>query len=231
MIPSIERLAESTFRTKNIDCIKIRRAQPGDAEEISNLYRRSFPEHILVHQGILSDPDKMEEQLKVPNKYWLVAEEKGDICGCAAIEVADWNKAAEIERVVVDERHRGNGIATDLCKELTSVAETIGVEYIFAHCRGPEIGMQRALEKQNFEVMGIMPVFHVVHNGKVIRENFVYMAKLLNNAWVNIESKDELIPAAEAVRIAIKQPYRVAEALEGYKPRERDIGNTQSGCG
>ena len=204
VILSIERLGEFEFEEHTAGGVKIRHAISTDAQEIADLYKSSFQEHILVQRGILSNPKELEKQIALENKYWLVAEKEGKIKGCAAIEVADWNKSAEIERVVVDNEYRGNGVGSEICKSLVECAEKVGVEYLFAHCRGPEFGMQRALEKQGFRVSGIMPVFHVVHDGRKIRENFVYMERFLNGAEKDVESPDNLIPAAQRVKDAIE---------------------------
>jgi len=179
-----------------------------DSEKVANLYKINFPEHILVKRGILSNPEKMKEEFQKENKRWLIAELDKKIVGCSAVEFSEWNSAAEIERVVVAKNMRNNGIAKKMCKALIDkIAKPEGVKYVFAHARGPQYGMQKVLKDLDFKAVGIMPVFYVNHEGREIRENFVYMCRFLNGGENEIESEDNLIPEAKSIKDIIEKQY------------------------
>lgn len=196
------------LKPKKIDEFILREPRLGDCENIASLYKNDFPEHILVKWGVLSNPEKVKEQISTENKKWIIAESKNRIIGSSALEVSEWNSAAEIERAVVAKDMRGNGIAKGMCRTLIDeVAEPIGVKYLFAHARGQEYGMQKSLQNCGFKVGGIMPVFYVNHNGREVREYFVYMFRFLNNGEKEVESFDNLISAAKAIKYRIEKQY------------------------
>lgn len=197
----IKKLKELELEAKNIDELTLREPTGVDAEVVAELYKIHFSEHILVKWNVLSNPEEIKKQFKEENKKWVVAEHENKIVGCGAIEVSEWNKAAELERIVVAREMRGKGIAKKICESLLyDIAEPVGVRYVFAHARGPEYGMQKALSDLGFEVGGIMPVFYVNHGGREIRENFVYMLRFLNGGQEELESFDDMIPEAKKLK-------------------------------
>lgn len=202
---SIERLRQAELEPRKIGDLVVRPARIEDIEEVCDLYMKDFPEHILVRWDVLSNPEAMKEQFQLENKYWIVAEKEGELKGCMSIEVIDWNKSAEIERVVTAAEYRGNGVATEMCRAATEFSENLGVQYLVANCRAPEFGMQRALQKQGFAVMGIEPCFFV-HDEKT-REYFVKMAKFLNGAKEQVLDQVNLVPEAKQIMEIIKAQY------------------------
>jgi N-acetylglutamate synthase-like GNAT family acetyltransferase len=200
------KLKKLEIKPKTIDDLILRGPNVCDSEEIAELYKASFPEHILVKRGVLSDSRKIKEQLYLENKKWVVADLDEKIVGCSTLEASEWNAAAELERIVVAKNMRGNGIAKEMCKTLIEdVAQPIGVKYVFAHARGPEYAMQKTLQNLGFKIGGIMPVFYVNHDGRDIRENFVYMFRFLNEGENEVESIDNLIPVAKKFQELIER--------------------------
>ena len=203
------RLKNLKLEPKRIDDLIFREAELDDVRKVAELYRLNFPEHILVKRKVLSYPKRIRQEFLTDSKKWLLTSLDDRIVGSSALEISDWNSAAEIERVVVAKELRGNGIAKEMCRTLTEdVAEPIGVKYLFAHARGQEYGMQKALQDNGFKVGGIMPVFYVNHGGREIRENFVYMYKFLNNGEKEVESNDRLIPIAKTIKDILEKQYK-----------------------
>jgi len=183
-----------------------REATLKDAEGMANLYKIDFWQHILSFRGQLSKPKKIEKEIKCRKKKWLLVENDSNIIGCSAIEVFDWNKGAEFQRFVTKKEMRGNGIAKEMCRTLIfDVAQPIGVKYGFAWARAQEYGMQNVLEYCGFTPKGFDFPFYVNHNGREVRENFVYYSRPLNGGEKELESFDNLTPAVKAIKDAIEK--------------------------
>ena len=182
----------------------IRQPLDSEASDIAKFYETNFDEHILVKRGILSNPEEIERELHEKNKMWITARIDKTLVGCSAIEAFDWNNSAELQRAATNKEFRRMGIEKEMCKTRLSIAENIGATYAFSYVRGPSYGAQKSLEGLGFRVAGIIPVFYVNHNGKEVRENFVYMFRFLNNGEKELESFDNLIPMAKVIKDTIE---------------------------
>lgn len=181
----------------------IRSASLIDAKEIAELYQNSFSEHILVFDGKLNNPEYIESELSNEKNLWIVAE-KDKIIGTAVLQREDFIVGGELARFVVDKSMRNNGVSTKMISYMIKKAEEKEMKYLFAHARGPEYGMQMCLKKHGFKPSGIMPIFYVNHEGRRIREHFVYMDRFLNNGEKEIESDNNFIPEAKRLYEIIK---------------------------
>jgi N-acetylglutamate synthase-like GNAT family acetyltransferase len=188
-----------------MDGIIFRESELRDCKKISDLYGKNFPEHAL--KDLLTNPEYIRQQRKIENKKWVVAEKNGRIVGSSALEFSKWNSAIEIERCVTAEDFRCNGIGTNMCNFGINIAENFGAKYIFAHARGTQYGMQKAFQNCKFITRGLMPIYYVNHNGRLVRENFVYMDRFSNNGEKEVESIDNLIPPAKDIKDIIEKQY------------------------
>jgi N-acetylglutamate synthase-like GNAT family acetyltransferase len=175
--------------------IEIRLASAQDSGQIAEMYEIAFSEHILVHEGKLNNPEFINGMIADPNVHYIVASQNGKIVGAAALAIADIIKGGEIERVVVADEYRGNGLSKDLCGELVGVAKEQGLQYVFAFARGGMKPMQKTFRNLGFEVFGVMPIFAIVHEGRVVRENFVHMGLLIEPE--SLYDNNDLIPEAQ----------------------------------
>ena len=176
----------------------VRPATEQDLEQIAGLYNSSFPEHILVQRNLLNNPSYLKERIQNPDERWVVGEKNGRITGIAALALCLPIGLGEIERVCVDGAYRGNGIAEYMCKSLVDEAKTLDLGFVEAFARGDQPAMQRTFEKLGFQVYGVSPRFEVVHNGKVVREQFVNMGLKLKPETID-ETEMSLIPAAKRI--------------------------------
>jgi ribosomal protein S18 acetylase RimI-like enzyme len=181
----------------NFNIYQVRSAQIRDAQKIAGLYASSFPEHIMVHRGILTKSMYFEERIGNPDEHWVVEEIDGVIRAVGALAVCRSVGLGEIERVCVDKEHRGNGIAYELCRHLTEKAKTENLGFIEAFARGDEHAMQRTFEKLGFKVFGIAPRFEVIHDGKIVREQFVHMGLELKPETIDEEKMNLILSAQE----------------------------------
>jgi N-acetylglutamate synthase-like GNAT family acetyltransferase len=187
----------------------VRPAESRDLEGMAQLYASSFPEHIMVHRGILTNPSYLGEQIKSPDQRWNVAELNGEIVGVAALAIARPVGLGEIERVCVGLPFRGNGVSSGLCGSLVDAAKEEELGFVEAFARGNQPAMQRTFEKLGFIVYGVAPRFEIIHDGadgkkKVVREQFVHMGLELKPETVDEEEMD-LIASAQDVFDEIHQ--------------------------
>jgi N-acetylglutamate synthase-like GNAT family acetyltransferase len=187
--------------------VVVRQAEAADLEEMAALYASSFPEHIMVHRGILSNPSYLSEQIRSPDQRWMVAEmEDGsggaEIVGVAALAIARPVGLGEIERVCVGLPFRGNGVSAGLCGSLVEAARDEELGFVEAFARGNQPAMQRTFEKLGFIVYGVAPRFEIIHDSsdgqkKVVREQFVHMGLELKPESVDEKGLGLIPPAQE----------------------------------
>jgi len=205
----------------------VRPAEGRDLEEMAELYATSFPEHIMVHRGILNNPSYLGEQIASPDQRWKVAELDNEIVGVAALSIARPVGLGEIERVCVGLPFRGNGVSTGLCGSLVEAAREQELGFVEAFARGDQPAMQRTFEKLGFIVYGVAPRFEIIHNGigrkkKVVREQFVHMGLELKPETVD-EKKMDLIPDARGVYERVH--WQIAEKNKTEEERFREWYN------
>jgi len=181
--------------TTKTDTKTVRVAATSDVEQMARLYNESFPEHIMVHRNFLNNPDYLSARIKNSDECWVVEESDNVIRGVAALAIASPVGLGEIERVCVDKRCRGQGIALSLCSRLVDEAILANLGFVEAFARGDQPGMQRTFDKLCFKVYGVAPRFEIMHDGKLVREQFVHMGLELKPETID-ESKMMLIPNA-----------------------------------
>lgn len=173
----------------------MRGARIEDTKKIAELYKNSFPEHIMVQRRILSNPDYILQRINNNDESWVVSEQDETIIGVAALAMAPPVGLGEIERVCVDTNHRGKNIAYNMCEWLVNEAIVRDLGFIEAFARGDQPSMQRTFEKLGFRVYGVAPRFEVVHDQKIVREQFVHMGLEIKPDTID-EKTMILIPAA-----------------------------------
>ncbi|MFA6073415.1 MAG: GNAT family N-acetyltransferase [Candidatus Woesearchaeota archaeon] len=174
-------------------------AKKEDVVQIANIYKRSFAEHILVHRGILTDTNYLLDRLNVDSEVWVVNEQRGIIKGVAALGLTSIVGLGEIERVCVDEKYRGNGVALSLCSYLLNEAKQRDIGFVEAFARGNMPSMQQTFLNLGFDVYGVSPRFEIIHEDRVVREMFVHMGKILKPETLYLTGLDLIAPAKKFV--------------------------------
>jgi len=182
----------------------VRPATQNDVEQMAKIYNRSFPEHIMVQRGLLNNPDYLSKHIQNPDEHWVVEGENGIIRGVAALAISPPVGLGEIERVCVDRQQRGRGLAQHLCRFLVNEAVNFGLGFVEAFARGDQPGMQRTFEKLGFKVYGVAPRFEVIHDGRVVREQFVHMGLELKPETIDTQNMLLIQEAAELYRLINK---------------------------
>ena len=180
----------------------VRRANQNDVNQIATLYDNFFPEHIMVRRGFLNNPEYIAQRLENFDEFWAVEQLESEIRGVAALAISTPVGLGEIERVCVGIEHRNNGIAKKLLAKLITESKRRDLGFVEAFARGDQPSMQAAFEKNGFRVYGVSPRFEIVHEGKVVREQFVHMGLELKPLTID-EQNLVLIPNARSVYEAI----------------------------
>lgn len=184
---------------------QVRKAEMKDIEQMARLYSNSFPEHIMVHRGLLNNPEYLVKRIQNPDEIWAVEEKDGEIVGEAALAMIPPIGLAEVERVCVARPFRGNGVAYNICGFLVDQANKHDIGFVEAFARGNQPAMQKTFEKLGFRVYGVAPRFEVLHDDKIVREQFVHMGLELKPESID-EKAMILIPKAQEVLSAIRKP-------------------------
>ncbi|GEM_PF-3579692 len=184
---------------------QVRKAEMKDIEQMARLYSKNFPEHIMVHRGLLNNPEYLMKRLQNQDEIWAVKEKDEEILGVAALAMVPPIGLAEVERACVASPFRGNGVAYSICSFLVDQANKHDIGFVEAFARGDQPAMQKTFEKLGFKVYGIAPRFEVVHDDRIVREQFVHMGLELKPESID-EKAMILIPKAREVLEAIRKP-------------------------
>jgi N-acetylglutamate synthase-like GNAT family acetyltransferase len=202
--------------------INIRRMTEKDLEEVAGLYQTSFSDHILVQRNVLNNPSYLQKQIMDNDQIWKVGEVDGVIKGVAALGSVPIIGSGELERACVHQDFRQNGLSYKICSSLMEDAQEIGLSFVEGFARGTQPAMQRTLQKLGFKVYGVAPRFEVMHNGRIVRENFVHMGKLLDESRLDLTGQ-LLIPEADRVYDSINPIIYLSEPIkEGFRFQKRN---------
>ena len=128
----------------------IRPLQDSDIEVLSAIEAASF--------SMPWSPQDFRDLLKHDYCMYLVAEENGEVIGCAGL-TNSFNEG-NIDNVVVAEAHRGRGVATLLLRELIRRGEADGIEAFTLEVRVSNLPAIHVYEKLGFVSEGIRPRFY-----------------------------------------------------------------------
>ena len=103
--------------------MKVRSAKISDAKAICSLINY-YAEHDKMLFRSLAE---IYENLQT----FSVAEDKGVVIGCCALEVI-WSDLAEIKSLAIAPEHRNRGVGTRLVTTILSQARQLGVPQVFA---------------------------------------------------------------------------------------------------
>jgi RimJ/RimL family protein N-acetyltransferase len=130
-------------------------------------------------------------QLDGEDHFRVVAELEGRIVGDATMdrEVHAWTRhVAQIRGVVVPE-FREKGLATLLFRELTGLAEEVGIERLFAEVMGDDKAVIETLKKAGFDHETKLDKFAKDIKGNL--HDLIIMTNDLTLVWKHLE--DELL--------------------------------------
>lgn len=144
MVEGVERRFEVTGR--------IRRAMPADFEEVLALFRQLWPGKVLNKERQRAVYTVM---LESAGYELLCAEMEGAIIGFASLSIQHnfWQEGhiLYITTMIVDERHRGQGIGTALVREIEKIAGERGCKRIELESAFHRTEAHAFYEKMGFE--------------------------------------------------------------------------------
>ena len=163
-----------------------------DAEEIAQLYRDVYPppDGLPVGYGYpfpqYMDPGWLTEGLRDTTLCWVVARIRDKLIGClgAARDISmsqNRDRVAELTGLVVHERWRSRGVATDLMEAICKLLEP-HARFLLAETRTADPGGWKVSKKVGFIPIGFEPL---AHNMMGKYEPMLVMAKIGSEAIKN----------------------------------------------
>lgn len=128
---------------------------------IRPLQQEDIPELVQIEWAIFTQPwseQNFKDLLTRDYCLYLVAENAGSIVGCAGLTVL--GNEGDIDKVMVREDCRGEGIASYLMENLLAVGRDRGIEEFTLEVRAGNIPAIRLYEKYGFVSEGIRPRFY-----------------------------------------------------------------------
>ena len=98
------------------------------------------------------------ELLSIDYARYLVAEVDGEVIGSAGMRIVAGE--GDIDNVVVEKKHRGQGIAQELIKALIELGEKEGVKEFTLEVRVSNAPAIHVYEKAGFRSEGVRPGFY-----------------------------------------------------------------------
>lgn len=130
--------------------LEIRELCDSDIEALAAIEEASF--------SMPWSPQDFRDLLSRSYCLYLVALADGQVVGCVGL--TDICNEGNIDNVVVAEAHRGQGIATELLKELIARGEARGIEAFTLEVRVSNAPAIRVYEKLGFVSEGVRPKFY-----------------------------------------------------------------------
>lgn len=110
---------------------------PDDLAEVRRLvraYAKLLPEHGVRPDGVLADLQDLPGAYAPPTGEILLAEPDGGDRPAGVVVLAPWDDpdppTAQVKRLYVEPRHRGEGLARALMTRLMELARDLGVERV-----------------------------------------------------------------------------------------------------
>ncbi len=107
----------------------IRKARIKDIKKIQELIACFARQDLMLERSV----NELYEHIR---DFW-VYEEKGKICGCAALHIS-WDDLAEIKSLAVAKKLQGKGVGKDLVVTCLAEAKSLGAKKIFVLTYKPE---------------------------------------------------------------------------------------------
>ncbi|MBE0565138.1 MAG: GNAT family N-acetyltransferase, partial [Krumholzibacteria bacterium] len=120
------------------------RAGPDDAEAVSALLRRVFPDYPTP-----TDPATVRRQIaRGDNVYRLMLDADGRLAAAASAEIDHRRRSAELTDCATSPEHRGAGLMAWLLRQLErDVVRDFGITDLYTIARADEVGMNCVFSK------------------------------------------------------------------------------------
>jgi amino-acid N-acetyltransferase len=103
----------------------IRKARLEDVASIHKLIN-AFAKQDLMMPRSLND---IYENIR---DYWVAADAKERLLGCAGLHIVGWDNLAEIKSLAVEERRQGSGLGRRLVEACLDEARELSIDRVFA---------------------------------------------------------------------------------------------------
>ncbi|MDD2714926.1 MAG: GNAT family N-acetyltransferase [Candidatus Wallbacteria bacterium] len=153
--------------------IKIIKAEPVHAEQISAVYHRQYGNYYPHREFTV--PELIRKQMNKPDLIWKLALDSEKVVGTMLGLLNPSNRTYEGGRVVIDHDQRGLGIATLLHEAIWEEAGSRDYELVYYTMR-EKVGISAAGEKLGLTLCGYLPGKHRLAGKR--RENHPFFIKI-----------------------------------------------------
>ena len=130
---------------------RVSTCRPGDAEEISRIYRGVFQTYPFpVHR-----PGYLKRTMKAGSRYFAVRLE-GRIAAVAAAEIHRGDQNAEMTDFATRTSCRSQGLAGSLLRHMEKAVRRLGVRTAFTIARAASPGMNAVFRKNGYRYAGLL---------------------------------------------------------------------------
>lgn len=195
-------------------------ARLDDVDELLRLYRRVYGRGYALPLG--TDPAVMAREISAEQTTWLVAREPGGgpIVASIVATVAESDRMAKMQGLVVHPDSRGSGLAQDAVRTLSDhLLADERVDSVYSTARTTSLAPQRICLRSGFRALGVFPNLR-----KAARhETMVLLARhadgVLQRRYPVLRLPESLGPLIDAVDAAVGLPLR-PELVADPKPQE-----------
>jgi L-amino acid N-acyltransferase YncA len=151
--------------------VTLRLMQTDDVDRILAFARRLPEEDLVFLRMDITEREVVQrwaQQLATDHAVTLIAETRGDMIGYGSLFHSEvtWQRHLGEIRLLVDRRHRSEGLGHALVGELFYIARERGLRKIVAHIASDQRGAIRMLERHGFRAEALLQDFVIDRQGR-----------------------------------------------------------------
>ncbi len=151
--------------------IALHRLGPKEIDRVTAFASSLEPEDLLFLRADLTNRKVIEEfceEQQGDQRVTLLAEENGEVIGYGSLvrRPTDWMRHIAEIRVITSRQARGQGLGRMMVKELSNVAEKLGVTKLVAQMVREQEGARSMFEKLGFSAEALLPDWVIDRDGR-----------------------------------------------------------------
>lgn len=202
-------------------------ATGADIAELRQLYYVVYGPHYPATLG--TDPAEMARLIQDPSSLWLVAraQDSGVLAASAVVQGEPGSRIGRLEGLAVHPDHRGGGLAVLLTEALCAGMLGSGrLDSVYATVRTVSVGPQRAVARNGFRPLGILPNAVDLSNRESLALYARHSAGVLDRRVPVPQVPAPLLPLLSTVERSLGISYRDSRPTgplpaAGHGPAER----------
>lgn len=151
--------------------IALHRLTEQEIDRVTTFARALEAEDLLFLRADLTNRKVIEAfviEQEDDSRVTLLAEENGEVIGYGSLvrRRTDWMRHIAEIRVITSNQARGQGLGALMVRELSTVAEKLGITKLVAQMVREQEGARKMFEKQGFTAEALLPDWVIDRNGR-----------------------------------------------------------------